>query len=71
MIPRWLIDKRLSVCANCEQQWHCAVCYQVLDDAPECPLGLLPSRADEVAARAWPAGVPEISGCCDPVIMGA
>lgn len=65
MIPRWILDKRIKVCLSCDRHSSCPARFQILDDAPRCPLKLLPSRDEEVAARAWPSGVPEVSGCCD------
>lgn len=65
MIPRWLVDKRLQICAQCERTTECAVRFQLLQDAPECPLKQLATLNDEVAARAWPAGAESVSGCCD------
>lgn len=65
MIPRWIIDKRLAICAQCEQATECSVRFQILQDAPDCPLKRLATRDEEVAARAWPAGAELVSGCCD------
>lgn len=65
MIPRWLVDKRLKICAQCEQTTECSVRFRVLDEAPQCPLKRLATRDEEVAARAWPQGVESASGCCD------
>lgn len=65
MIPRWLIDKRLSVCAQCEQSTECSARFEVLSEAPQCPLKQLATRDEEVHARAWPQGVESVSGCCD------
>jgi hypothetical protein len=68
MIPRWLVDKRLQICAQCERTTECEVRFQLLQDAPECPLKLLANRDDEVTARAWPAGAESVSGCCDSAL---
>ena len=65
MIPSWLIDKRLNICAKCERTTECAVRFQILEGAPKCPIGLLASNGDEVALKAWPAGADKASGCCD------
>lgn len=65
MIPRWLVDKRLQICAQCEQATECVVRFQLLEDAPKCPLKRLATREQEVAAKAWPEGAERASGCCD------
>jgi len=65
MIPRWLVDKRMQTCAECERTTECKSKFEVLNEAPNCPLGKLPSRDDEIASRAWPDGVQPVSGCCD------
>jgi hypothetical protein len=39
--------------------------FQILSEAPTCPLDKLASRSDEIAAKAWPEGAQQISGCCD------
>lgn len=65
MIPRGLIDKRLEICAQCERTTECTARFQILEDAPDCPLKRLATRDEEVAARAWPAGAEQASGCCD------
>lgn len=64
-IQRWLVDKRLSVCAQCQQATKCVVRFDVLADAPQCPLRKLATRDEEVAAKAWPQGAEQASGCCD------
>jgi hypothetical protein len=68
MIPRWLVDKRLQICAQCEQATECTVRFRLLEDAPNCPLKRLANREEEVAARAWPAGAESVSGCCDSAL---
>ena len=65
MIPRWISDKRVKTCIKCEKQIGCSAKYTILSEAPQCPLGALPSVADEIAARAWPSGAAPVSGCCD------
>lgn len=71
MIPRWLVDKRLAICAQCEQATECGVRFQILQDAPDCPLKRLAARSEEVAAIAWPAGAESVSGCCDSAMNPA
>lgn len=65
MIPSWIVDKRVQVCGACQEQSGCSVKFDLATEAPACPLNGLPSRADEIAARAWPEGAQQISGCCD------
>lgn len=65
MIPRWILDKRIAICLDCDHQTTCAARFQILKDAPQCPLGRLPTREQEVAAKAWPEGAERASGCCD------
>jgi len=65
MIPRWLVDKRTAICLSCHQRTGCVARYQILSEAPTCPLNKLASRSDEIAAKAWPEGAQQISGCCD------
>ena len=65
MIPRWLIDKRLSTCAQCEWAAQCVTRFRVLIAAPECPLKRLAPLTEEIQARAWPEAAPRASGCCD------
>lgn len=64
-IPSWLVDKRLSVCAQCERTTECNARFEILEDAPECPIKRLATRDEEVAAKAWPEGAESVSGCCD------
>lgn len=66
MIPSWLIYQRDQICANCSQVDGCPVAIRILEDAPPCPRGALLSKADAIAERAWPSGVDQLSGCCDP-----
>ena len=68
MIPRGLIDKRTAICLSCYQRTGCVARFQILSEAPTCPLNKLPSKADEIAAKAWPEGAPQVSGCCDSAI---
>lgn len=65
MIPQWVADKRSGVCLNCDQYAGCSGRWDILAEAPNCPLGKLPSVGDEIAARAWPDGADPVSGCCD------
>ena len=65
MIPRWLVDKRLQICAQCERATVCLGRFEVAEEAPQCPLKQLATRDEEVAAKAWPQGVNSVSGCCD------
>jgi hypothetical protein len=65
MIPQWIADKRAQVCLSCDRYAGCPTRWDILADKPQCPLGKLPSRDEEVAARAWPAGAQPVSGCCD------
>ena len=65
MIPRWIVDKRISICLSCEQATTCTARFEILNEAPMCPLKRIASKADEIAARAWPDGAQQISGCCD------
>jgi hypothetical protein len=65
MIPRWLVDKRMQICAQCERATECKGKFEALNEAPNCPLKKLATRDDEVAARAWPDAAEVVSGCCD------
>ena len=65
MIPGWLADKRSQTCLDCEKYGGCPVRWDILQNAPKCPLNKLPSKDEEIAARAWPQDVDRISGCCD------
>ena len=65
MIPRWILDKRIATCLDCDRQTTCTARFRILHDAPQCPLGRLATRDEEVAARAWPDGAEQASGCCD------
>lgn len=65
MMPRWIVDKRAKVCISCAQQIGCQGKYSILSETPVCPLGLLASTANEIAAKAWPEGAQQVSGCCD------
>jgi hypothetical protein len=65
MIPQWMADKRSAVCLACDQYGGCPGRWTILQDRPACPLGKLPSKDDEIAARAWPDGAEQVSGCCD------
>jgi hypothetical protein len=68
MIPKWLVEKRTQVCLKCERLKECRARFEILHEAPSCPLKKLPSKADEIAAKAWPAGAEPISGCCDSAL---
>lgn len=70
MIPRWIVDQRLAICRACSDQKTCQAKFEIVQEVPACPLNKLPSKADAIAARAWPAGVERISGCCDPIGAG-
>ena len=63
--PRWLIEKRHAICVKCDMLRACTGKFSVLDAAPKCPKGLLLPTEVEVSERAWPNGVPRVSGCCD------
>lgn len=65
MIASWLVDKRVQTCAACQEQSGCVAKFDVATEAPACPLNRLPSKVDEIAARAWPEGAQQVSGCCD------
>lgn len=65
MIPQWIADKRAGLCLACDRYAGCPTRWDILQEAPQCPLGKLPSRDDEIAARAWPTTMESVSGCCD------
>ena len=65
MIPRWIVDKRVKTCLACERQTTCTARFDIATEAPQCPLKRLATRDEEVAARAWPEGAQQVSGCCD------
>ena len=67
-IPRWILDKRHTICANCEATNGCSDKFTILDRRPKCHLGKLNSEDDEIAERAWPSGATRISGCCDSAL---
>ena len=66
--PRWLIEKRHSICLKCDMLKSCTGKFSVLDYAPNCPKGLLKNTDEEIAAKSWPAGAPRASGCCDSAL---
>jgi len=63
--PRWIVEKRLRTCQQCEQLRHCSASMNLFENSTGCPIGAHKSISDEIAARAWPEGVEAISGCCD------
>lgn len=65
MIARWIVDKRIKTCLGCERQTTCTARFDIAAEAPKCPLERLPTRDEEIQARAWPEGARQISGCCD------
>ena len=65
MIPSWVVDKRVQICAACQEQSGCVAKFDIATEAPACPVNKLPSKGDEIAAMAWPAGASPVSGCCD------
>lgn len=67
-IPRWLLDKRHSTCANCSDSNDCKDKFTILDRVPKCHLGKLQSEDYEISERAWPSGATRISGCCDSAL---
>lgn len=64
-IPRWLIDKRHSICTACDRKKECSGKFSILDEFPKCPKNILPSLESEVVEKAWPSAAPKVSGCCD------
>jgi hypothetical protein len=69
--PNWLAQQRAQTCARCEDKRTCPRALYILESDPQCPRGLLPNVLDAIAARAWPEGVDAVSGCCDPILVGA
>lgn len=65
MIARWIVDKRIKTCLACERQTTCTARFDIAAEAPQCPLKRLATRDEEVAAKAWPEGAQQVSGCCD------
>jgi hypothetical protein len=68
-MERWIIEQRRKTCLACPLEKTCVAIRDValwFSEAPTCPLNKLASRNEAIAARAWPAGVEPISGCCDP-----
>jgi hypothetical protein len=65
MIAGWIVDKRAAICAKCERGQNCGARFGIANAAPPCPLKLLPTEQEEIAARAWPEGAQPVSGCCD------
>lgn len=63
----WIVESRRKTCIACEKREGCEVVHTILLEVSACPLALHPSRIDAISARAWPAGVDAISGCCDSV----
>jgi len=67
MTTHQIVQERIAICSACEQRPTCKARFQILDETPRCPLNKLRSKADLIAAKAWPPGVERISGCCDAV----
>lgn len=65
MIPHWVVNNRLQICIVCDSYDGCTEKWGMFIDAPKCPLGKIKTAAEEIAARAWPAGAAPVSGCCD------
>lgn len=64
----WIVEHRRQTCTACEFRPNChawSVPAFFFAEAPECPKGKIASRNAAIAARAWPAGVDPVSGCCD------
>jgi hypothetical protein len=70
MIERWIVAQRRATCLACAQAAACEAAPGILPslfaETTRCPLALHPSRDEAIAARAWPADAPPVSGCCDP-----
>lgn len=66
-LERWILDKRLAVCRACPRAPACPAIASTLALETRCPEQRHPTRAAEIAARAWPAEAPRLSGCCDPI----
>jgi len=72
MIPRWLIDKRFSVCQACHQQRRCKVSHTIMQENTTCPINAHPSLEDEMRwEKAWPQHIQRVSGCCDSALHPA
>jgi hypothetical protein len=70
MIPQWLAQDRQRICQACAKQSSCPAKFTIPQDLTDCPDKRHPSKADAIAARAWPQGAERISGCCDPIGAG-
>ena len=64
-LPYWLIQKRAQQCGACYQQRECKAKIAIMRETVDCPRGVIQPAAEEIAAKAWPAGAQPISGCCD------
>ena len=67
MTTNEIILTRQQTCAACPEQPTCRAKFRMLEDDMQCPQGRQRTKADLIAARAWPEGVDRISGCCDPI----
>lgn len=65
MVERFIIDDRHRVCAACSEIRTCKAAPSIFKEQSDCPKNLHPPRHEVIAARAWPADKPAISGCCD------
>ncbi len=63
----WIVDNRHKTCLQCPQVKECKAALFIFTENSPCPLSKHPTRAEEIAERAWPSGVDRISGCCDPL----
>lgn len=65
-MENWIVQNRRKICIACEAVKTCAVMpASIFKEQSDCPKSLHSPRHEEIAARAWPAGVETISGCCD------
>lgn len=70
LIPAWLVEERLQVCAKCELVARCDGKLFVKSNKVPCPLNRFKVGRIVVAERAFPSNANRVSGCCDPIGLG-
>jgi len=70
LVPAWLVEERLQVCAKCELVARCGGKLLVKSNKVPCPLNRFEVGSVVVTERAFPAHINRISGCCDPIGIG-
>jgi hypothetical protein len=66
--PKWVIEKRIKICTECEYQKSCDKRFTILQALSHCPANKWKNANEEIKERAWPESAARVSGCCDSAL---